>query len=207
MADLTAFLTQNVEGLLFGDLHSLQVATLPLGKQYGAVGYPLIISTFAGIELLGGLLSPNRFDKNKGREYFTDFWNGWLYKTDLLRANAGETLYQLIRHGLAHAYVTKGSFTIIKGSQQRHLTQSCTGEIFLDAIQLATDLMDTYTNFIQPIAINTSGSPNKNTMTQRLTEMETEYTGQAAPFLGKIRLPPTPNLTSETVPTSGSAFP
>src|SRR5262245_21182594 len=56
--NINDFLTQYVEGYLFEDLHSMAAIGLPKGKSCGAVGYPMVAATVAGIELLGGLTYP-----------------------------------------------------------------------------------------------------------------------------------------------------
>jgi hypothetical protein len=140
MTDLNTFLQKNVEGYLFEDLQTMKAATLAPGKQAGAVGYPLLMSAFAGIELLGALLSDSPFDKNKGAAYFDDFWRNHLYSTDPCRAAAGKALYQLVRHGLAHVYVTKGDIVVFKHAPAMHLVRAPDGSIYIDAAQLADDL-------------------------------------------------------------------
>lgn len=55
---LDELLAKNVDGYLLGDIESL-VRVEAQGKDAGACGYPLLMTVFGGIELLGALSSPN----------------------------------------------------------------------------------------------------------------------------------------------------
>ena len=200
MTDLNTFLQKNVEGYLFEDLQTMKAATLAPGKQAGAIGYPLLMSTFAGIELLGALLSDSPFDKNEGRQYFKDFWRNHLYSTDPYRAAAGDAFYQLARHGLAHAYVTKGDIVVFKHDPAMHLVRAPDGSIYIDAAQLADDLEHCYKAQVKPAASKRSRGAS---MKARLREMQAAYRSQADKYLPLLKLPPAPFITSVG---SGSAI-
>ena len=68
------FLDRHVEGYLFKDLDAMSAISLKPGEAYGAVGYPMVSTALAGIELLGGLVSPQVFNANNGATYFRNFW-------------------------------------------------------------------------------------------------------------------------------------
>jgi hypothetical protein len=53
---LGEFLERYVEGYLFADLQSMAAVKVPAG-QYGALGYPMMMTALAGVELLGALTS------------------------------------------------------------------------------------------------------------------------------------------------------
>lgn len=76
------FFKQFVEGYLLGDLESMSEVVVKPGKTFGGVGYPMVATTLAGMELLGQLLMPNTdpFDQNKGNEYFLNYWNNYFSK-------------------------------------------------------------------------------------------------------------------------------
>jgi hypothetical protein len=199
MADLNGFLQKNVEGYLFEDLRTMKAASPAPSKQEGAVGYPLLMSAFAGIELLGALLSPTEFDKDNGSHYFSSFWKDYLYSGDPCRAAAGNTLYKLARHGLAHVYVTKGDISVCKGDPTMHLVRALDGSICVDAAQLADDLEHCYNSKVKPL-VTGSGAINGASMSMRLGEMEAAYRAQAAQLLVALQLPSAPAWTTSEGP-------
>ncbi len=203
MTDLNTFLQRNVEGYLFEDLQTMKAASPAPGKQAGAVGYPLLMSVFAGIELFGALVSATRFDKDKGAQYFGSFWRNYLYSPDSDRAAAGDTLYQLVRHGLAHVYVTKGDISVFKRVPAMHLVRAPDGSICVDAAQLADDLEHCYKSKVKPLVAG-SGRISGASMKVRLEEMVDAYRAQAAQRLPGLQLPPAP--TGITSVGSGSAI-
>jgi len=76
--DIEEFLKVNIEGYLLNDLENMANYRKDPSKQYGELAYPMIISTIAGMELLGALLDPGKFDKYKGNEYFRHYWEQYL---------------------------------------------------------------------------------------------------------------------------------
>jgi hypothetical protein len=194
MIDLDVFIQQNVEGYLLEDLKTLKEAPLPPGKRAGAVGYPLLMTAFAGIELFGALLSPHRFNTNHGRKYFCNFWKDHLYKNDPSRAAAGEVLYSLVRHGLAHVYVTKGEILVVKNAPALHLTIAVDRSLYVDAAQLADDMERWYTSKIKSVLKH-----NRTSIQARLDEIVNAYSEEAAPLLKGLQLPSAPAGTSYTV--------
>jgi hypothetical protein len=201
MADLDAFLTKNVEGYLLGDLETLKAARPPAGRTDGAAGYPLLASAFAGIELLGGLGSPTKFNRSDGATYFERFWRGCLYPNHALRGNAGPVLYQLARHGLAHAFVVKGDLLVVKGAPGWHLVRTSSGAVSIDAVELADDLKEAYWKRFKPL-LSQSGAVNRTTIAAQLDEMERQYHAQASPLLANLILPPAPYLPPGPVSSS-----
>jgi hypothetical protein len=63
--------------------------------------YPLAMICCSAIELLGALASPDQFDTYKGRDYFVNYWNTFLYPNQV---NSSDALmfYKLVRNGLSH---------------------------------------------------------------------------------------------------------
>jgi hypothetical protein len=212
LASLADFLAKNVEGYLLKDLDTLKVAAPATRPGPGWVGYPLLISAFAGIELLGALVSATRFDRNDGRKYFDSFWAGYVYKRDAVRAAVGLHIYDLARHGLAHAFVVKGDLDVYKSQPQLHLVRSATGGISIDAVQLANDFADVYWTNVKPLAASATGPVTQATMTDRLNEMEADYNRQASKVLASLSLPAAPTgpvavASSSFGQASGAALP
>ena len=189
MTDLKAFLQHNVEGYLFGDLREMQ--RVP-------IGYPLLMTTFAGIELLGALLSTSRFNTHHGSVYFTSYWKTHLYPGLKDTEAIGNVLYQLVRHGIAHGFLLKGRMAVVRSQPGVHLTQDSSGVIYVDAVQLATDLMDSFTAQVKPLVRSTGGGVDVTSMAARLREMDADYRAQAA------KLPVASVFPSDTVATTAA---
>src|SRR5262245_15664909 len=132
---LEDFLRQFIDGYLFEDLRSMAPIEAAEGKQAGAVGYPMVVSTLSACELFGGLLSPDGFDRYAGKTYFEAFWKLMYPLQDFLH----EPVYQLARHGLAHAAFAKPLITVVKAPglaarRDLHLHRDCDGALILDSI-------------------------------------------------------------------------
>jgi hypothetical protein len=188
MVKLSEFLEHQVEGYLFDDLATMIAATPLPGRQHGALHYPLVATCLAGIEFMGGLLSPGTFHPGHGARYFELFWSKYLYPK---QAALNEPVYKFVRHGLAHVFFTKAAFCVTKGRPDRHLTRDSNDTIWLDAAKLARDLEHTYRDVIGK-ELGT-GSNLETTMQVRLDEMLAKYTQQAS-VLAQVQFPPTPTL-------------
>jgi hypothetical protein len=73
MTSLIAFLDHNIDSYLFGDLSAMRPVVEKTGVKGGGLGYPTLMSTYAGIEFLGALLSKKPFDTFGGRTYFESY--------------------------------------------------------------------------------------------------------------------------------------
>jgi hypothetical protein len=210
--DLNAFLDKFVEGYLFGDLETMKNAT-PLGNGTGAVGYPLLVSTFSGIELLGALVSTTKFNPYNGSNYFNDFWENYLYAHDPIRGKVGRYIYVLARHGLAHSFVMKGDITIVKNMYEPHLVK-VGSTVYINTCSLAIDLKYAYDNKFKILTSATTGAVNGLTIKDRLDEMESEYISQSSQPMNYLlaNLPtggPSGAISSSVIPqgVSGAPFP
>lgn len=212
MADLKTFLKENVEEYLFEDLNTMKWVSLPPGKTTGALGYPILMATFAGIELLGTLVSPTTFSGTVGGQYFYNFWKDYLYKGSP-QGDMGALIYKLTRNGLMHLYAVKGSITVTRNEPNKHLKYDTYCDvIYIDSIQLANDLIHVYKNDIQPLITKTGGTINGFTMADRLKEIESDYNNKMSNIalnLGRMALPYTPSPTpvaqsTLSPPSSGS---
>ena len=171
MSDLEDFLKHNVEGYLFGDLREMQKIE---------IGYPLLMTTFAGIELMGALLSSSPFQAHgKGADYFKSYWKDYLYPNLKDSETIGSVLYELVRHGIAHGFVLKGPIAIVRNEPASHLSRDAGGIVYVDAVKLADDFMASYSTSVKPLV--TSGSATGITnLDHRLAEMDAIYRAQAA---------------------------
>lgn len=168
---LDEFLKRNVEGYLLGDIKSMS------GPQpAGGCGYPLLMTVCSGIELLGAL-SSNLAQPFKthgmGDKYFLDYWENALYPKDPLRA-AGEVVYQLVRHGLAHSFVTKGDVLVINEAGKPHFTQTAAG-VVINSNHLASEFTRSYHDEFVAKRLAT----NRAAMEKRFGEVWNEYEKQA----------------------------
>jgi hypothetical protein len=200
MADHKAFLVRNVEGYLFDDLRAMQALVAPVGATGGGAGYPLLMSAFAGIELFGALVSTAAFHANSGKVYFRHFWSRYLYPSLNNASEIGQSLYQLVRHGVAHGFVVKGSIAVLKRTPAKHLKRDAQDLICIDAVQLADDLIECYFATLKPMATSTTGPVSEATIAARLSEMEQAYATQAAQlrasrYFGLAGGPPTAPVT------------
>lgn len=168
MSKLEEFLDHNVEGYMFNDLREMQSIS---------VTYPLLMTTFAGIELLGALFSKSEFDTYSGGEYFSSYWNEHLYPSLKDKEKFGPQLYRLIRHGIAHAFLLKGHIVVGRSLPSLHLTWTA-GVLYVDAVRMANDFMVSYSEKVKPLIANITSNVVVG-MSKRLAEMEAEYKKQA----------------------------
>ncbi len=178
--DLTVFLKQNVEGYLLEDIAKMKSIRPDAGKVAGGVGYPLVMTVLSGIELFGALLSTTPFKAwRMGETYFVDYWGHHLYVGTAAGA-VGAYFYQLVRHGLAHAFMTKGAAISVGKGLGTHLSVTSDGGLYVDAEQFAVDFETSYWRDLKPLTQRIEGSgPNVRTITDRLNEMLNEYEIQA----------------------------
>jgi hypothetical protein len=197
------FLDRHVEGYLFKDLDAMSAISLKPGEAYGAVGYPMVSTALAGIELLGGLVSPQVFNANNGAIYFRNFWEGPLYGRDSNRKPLSNAIYKLARHGLAHVFVAKPRICVQKlANNPNHLHRDPAGDLIIDSIVLAQDLKAAYLRDVKPQL----GTPLGKTMQARLGEMIARYSAQSKELDTIISGVPTVFLiTDDQVVTSSSS--
>lgn len=189
MIDLKAFLAHNVEDYVFNDLARM--------KQAG-VGYPVIMAAFAGIELLGSLVSDQPFSPWIGGKYFENYWTTYLYPAMPNGQQAAQCVYKLVRNGIAHAYLLKGAIGIASGQPNVHL-HITNGQLYIDAALLADHLVSSYKQHVLPLSTSQTGTVNASTMTARANEIESEYLRQATLLsLGNVFPATTYVLTAQT---------
>ncbi|NTV41355.1 MAG: hypothetical protein HGA61_03730 [Candidatus Moranbacteria bacterium] len=80
--NIDKFLEQFVEGYMFGDIENMLKIKLEEGRNYGACGYPIMMTVLSGMELLGDLLSEKSIKPNSelGNENFLKFWDKYFCK-------------------------------------------------------------------------------------------------------------------------------
>src|ERR1700733_7801746 len=97
---LNDFIDRFVEGYLFGDLNTMSQAAVPAGEQYGGGGYQMVETALAGMELLGGLLTPadRTFDVVDGNTNFLNFWDNYFARQNPSYSHLGRLYRQLMRN-------------------------------------------------------------------------------------------------------------
>ena len=166
MSDFDEFLLTDVRGNLFRDLEAMRATTF---------AFPLAMTACAGIELLGLLLSPTEFDPDeKGVVHFLRYWNEYLYPSDPSKRELGNAVYQLIRHGIAHGFVLKGPFGIGCSQGMAHLSRYGGGAVYIDAAQLAADVLISFRERVEPIIAGRPGSPSYESMSKTFMDLRDE---------------------------------
>ncbi len=199
---LEAFLERFVEGYLFGDLRAMATLRPPEGKQYGGAHYPIVMTALAGIELLGVLTHEAKFSAWNGDQRFKYFWKTYVYPDDPAKAEMASLVYDLVRQGFAHTYLTKPIVEVTKGDMARHLTRTAEGAIVVDAQALASDLEAAYFRQLKP---NMNGAL-LDRMRQRFDELRGKYQEEHTKKLQSVGLVPLGPGTYKTWPNSPSPF-
>jgi hypothetical protein len=208
------FLAIHVEGYLFGDLESMSRVVAP-GQRFGAVVYPMLAASLAGIELLGSLVTPTGpFNRHGGQDAFVLFWEQYLYPSGSPAPSLARTVYALTRHGLAHVFLAKPGIVATKdGNPARHLRRESDGSLLIDAIVLSDDLRSAYAQRLKPLlsAATSVGGPSRATMQARLDEMIHTYRSQSIQHAAAVLLtaPAAPlalNVTQVNSPTASSTI-
>ena len=185
------FLAKFVKGYLLHDLESMAQISLPPGQNDGVVGYPMIATVLAGMELLGWILSPGNivFDPAGGSNgYFLNFWNNYFTKQYPQYSNLGRLFRKLMRNGIAHNFVAKSGIIVQKGSGQIVSIDSARQEIYIDCIVFYKEFEDTYHKLVEPIVNNLASSSltTKKDMQQRLDDLSLNYSSEAQRLFGGL---------------------
>jgi hypothetical protein len=168
---LDEYLEQFIEGDLLEDLHSMAPVRLAEGKRYGAVGYPMVMTVLSGIEVLGVLISRSRYNANNGAARFGEFWKQYMYCDRPAFQRLDSLMYDFIRHGLAHAFMTKPMVRVTKHRDSAHLCRTCDHVLCVDALTLADDFEIAYQQRLRPIVVREF----KDNMERRFHELRTAY--------------------------------
>jgi hypothetical protein len=191
VASFSDFLDQHVEGYLFKDIESLMAVPVPPDGGPGGVGYPLVMTLLSGIELLGIFVDAEQnpqgsFDTGSGSLCFDTYWKRMLYPKF---ADLGIPVYKLARHGLMHAFTTKGPLAVSKTSALRnqHLTKASSGTIHINCNQFTDDFRHSYDYGFKPLALN-----NLERMEARLQDLTEQYNKQGAGILKDAKFPASP---------------
>ena len=120
------------------------------GKLYGAVGYPIVMTSLSGIEVLGALTSRTKFVAGNGAARFREFWRNFLYAERPAFSKLDTLVYEFVRHGLGHSFMTKPMVVITKYRAAEHLCRRNDDVLSIDAFTLADDLERAYVERVKP---------------------------------------------------------
>lgn len=178
------FFSKYIDGYLFGDLEAMTKIIANKEDNYGGVAYPMILTTLSGMELLGNLLMLNdsEFNTSKGKKYFLNFWKNYLTKQAPTYFGLGEVFYSLLRHGIAHTFLTKYNILISKGMLTPVEIFPQANAMRVDCIEFFNDFTITYKNEVIPLLNN----PIKKELIQkRLNSLIDKYKSDSEDELGK----------------------
>jgi hypothetical protein len=213
------FLQEWVDGYLIGDLKTLEDVRLPAGQKYGAVGYPLVASVAAGIELLGALLCGQPFTPHNADRRFNYYWDTYLTKIDAVYAvlEQRKLVRKLCRDGIAHLFLAKPGVKISKdGAQPAIAIDSDRTSAKVDALSLARDFRRSYDELVRPLVFDparrdrTTVSTMQTALTDILqqTENESQEIFKTAPSSALLttstRIFATPTAALAAAPMTGA---
>ncbi|MBI2908644.1 MAG: hypothetical protein HYX92_13460 [Chloroflexi bacterium] len=170
------FLADAVEAYLFNDLESMAA----LDRHPGACGYPMLLATLAGMELLGGLLSSDEFCSKRGAsKRLESYWEHY-FADGTLYAGLSCIMIKLARNGLAHSSLVKLGIKVAKHSDDHLVVDDedpRNPQLIIDPIQLFRDFKDSYVRRIKPILVG-GDSETKRKMQGNLNNMIRIYAAE-----------------------------
>ena len=195
------FFKQFVDGYLLGDLQSMAGITVPQGKTYGGVGYPMVATTLAGMELLGQLLMPNTdpFDPNRGNDYFLNYWDNYFSKNNPAYTGLGRIFRQLARNGISHTFVAKPGILVEKGTNRQMSLDTTRNEIYIDCIVFYKEFEESYLKLVKPIVDDVPGTflTTRSNIQARLDNFGSAYTNDSIRLFSAL-----PTLHISTINTT-----
>ena len=156
------------------------------------VGFPTLMTVFAGVELLGSLLSDREFGTDDAD--FQYYWTQYLYPRSTRPRTEREAriIYEFARHGVMHHFFPKGKIGVTGSDPGGHLTCDADGVLILDVKVLVDDFVRAYRERVEPILATTSGSPSRATMEKRLDDIRKVGNQRTAELYDVFRMPSAP---------------
>lgn len=183
--DLDQFLTQWVDGYLLGDLASM-VADPPSPNR--GVGYPILITALAGMELLGRLLWPSTKylpkREHRGNQFFLNYWDNYFVAENGQYRGLGDMFRQLVRHGIAHAFLAKGSVIVWRGTGRPTCLDPEANVLYVDCVVFEQEFVRSYRQRVMPIlaGTDTHGLTSRDGMQERLIQLLDDDDEQVAKY-------------------------
>lgn len=201
------FFDQFIDGYLLSDLQNMYDLK-PNNGDFGAAGYPMLITTLAGMELLGALTTDSARGFNSsssaGANYFQSFWDNYLSVSFTEYSGLGRLFRQLVRNGISHIFLAKMGVMVTKGTGKRPIIDKTNRLIIIDANKLYDDFNEVVDKKIRPLLSVTSGEPSSTSMQAILDQIEQSYGDSMYQGLYDSLSVPTTTITSSM--TSGASL-
>jgi hypothetical protein len=135
------------------------------------VGFPVLMTAFAGVELLGSILGHGQHGTDG--DDFRFYWTQYLYpeRTRPRTKEEADIIYTFVRHGVMHHFFPKGTIGVTGNDPGGHLTCRSDGVLILDVRVLVDDFVRVYEQRVKPILATPSGTPSRASMQKRLDEI------------------------------------
>jgi hypothetical protein len=184
-------------------LHEYLVKDL-LALRDTRVGYPTLMTVFAGAELIGSLVA----DRERGTDGhdFRHFWTQYLYPASVRPKTEDESgiIYEFARHGVMHHFFPKGKIGVTGSDPGGHLTCNSEGVLILDVKVLVDDFVCTYRDRIVRILETPNGQPSRASMQKRLDDIRAAGKKNMPRLYGVFDVP---RLGTVVSPVSGPTGP
>jgi hypothetical protein len=201
------FLAQFVDGYLLSDLQAM--ADVKPDSPLGGVGYPMVVTTLSGIELLGNLLLPVSTEaagnpSHRGNQCFLYYWDEYLTAERPIYQGLGRAFRQLVRNGVAHTFVAKGNIYVPRNGPYDLRVNRTTNCLAIDCIRFFRDFETSYQNRVRPIVDGTAQGAltTKEDMQARLRELESRDLEESRRVFKDL---PSLHPSAEQWPASGPA--
>ena len=152
----------------------------------------MMISILAGTELLGFLLMTDggAFNDRAGSGYFNNYWDNYLAKIQPKYTGLAGLFYNLVRHGLAHSFITKHGIFLTRGTRQCIKVNVKDELLLVDVDVFYEDFKRSYNDFVLPILINNekNESPSVTSMQAKLDSLERSNKTKSKYFFSKLVL-------------------
>lgn len=177
---INEFLEKYVDGYLLHDLRQLDQIDV---AGDGNAGYPMLMTTLSGCELLGRLLTGR-----KKEHAFAHFWVEYLYPHEPHREEIARSVYVLARHGIAHLYVAKPGIMVTKRQPDLHLV-SIHDRFWIDVTTLAADFESAYRQRAKARLLAKKGAPGLKALLDEYRKPEAAKALQELREHGRTPLP------------------
>ncbi|NCS31962.1 hypothetical protein GW793_00540 [bacterium] len=142
------FLDKFIDGYLLCDLKQMAKCQPDEADTAGGAGYPMVMTVLSGIEILGYLLIPNEDEYNysAGFAYFKEYWNNYLSEVNENYSHLASIFYKLLRHGLAHTFISKHGIQITKNTRRSLFLDLENKQLIMDCVVFYWDFEKSYLN-------------------------------------------------------------
>jgi hypothetical protein len=165
------------------------------------VGYPTLMTVFAGVELLGSLLRDG--DHGTRDDDFQHYWTDYLYPDRPRSSEEAEIIYSFVRHGIMHHFFPKGMVGVTGSDPGAHMTCHSDGVLILDVKVLVDDFVRAYDQRVKPLLSVSSGKPSRASMQKRLDDIRNAG-AQKFPEIYRVFPIPAPGVRSITTASGPS---